>query len=58
MGMVAAPVSADIEALDYYTRCLEIWEFPKISGYLRVFLKGYYKGTIRVPLKSSKDPTI
>ena len=30
------------------------WEFPKIGGgYLRVPLKGYYKGTIRIPLKGS-----
>ena len=28
-------------------------EFPKIRGYLRVPLKRYYKGTIRVPLKGS-----
>ena len=30
-----------------------MWEFPKIRGYPRVPLKGYYKGTIRVPLKGS-----
>ena len=29
------------------------WEFPKIRGYLRVPLKGYYKGTMRVFLKGS-----
>ena len=29
------------------------WEFPKIRGYQRVPLKGYYKGTIRVTLKGS-----
>ena len=26
-------------------------EFPKIRGYLRVPLKGYYKGTMRLPVK-------
>ena len=28
-----------------------MWEFTENLGYLRVPLKGYYKGTIRVPLK-------
>ena len=32
--------------------CSGTWEFPKM-GYLRVPLKGYHKGTIRVPLKGS-----
>ena len=30
-----------------------MWEFPTLRGYLRVPLKGYYKGTTRVPLKGS-----
>ena len=29
------------------------WEFPKTRGHLRVPLKVYDKGTIRVPLKDS-----
>ena len=32
-----------------------IWKFPKIRGYLRVPLKGYYKPSIRAPLKGSKQ---
>ena len=32
---------------------LLIGEFPKIRGTFRVPLKGYYKGTLGVPLKGS-----
>ena len=40
-------------SLTTFLEVASIWEFPKITGYLRVPLKGYYKGTIRIPLKES-----
>ena len=32
---------------------LRIWEFPKLGGTLGLLYKGYYKGTVRIPLKGS-----
>ena len=31
------------------------WEFPKIGVHIRVPLRGYYKGTIRVPLNKGLE---